>query len=87
VNFFVLSLHHNHVILCVEYMQLNITRIRIVFYEENRNVAAEWLALLLPILEVTGSNLGPDTAYTDWGFRGFPQSLHEETRDSRLTLR
>jgi hypothetical protein len=34
----------------------------------------EWLALLLPICEVPGSNIGPETVYPEV-FRGFPQSL------------
>jgi len=35
----------------------------------------EWLTLLLRIQEVPGSNLGPETGYTDWGFSWFSQSL------------
>jgi hypothetical protein len=35
------------------------------------------LALLLPIREVSGSNLGPETGYTDRGYHDFPQSLQE----------
>jgi hypothetical protein len=35
----------------------------------------EWLALLLRIREVPGSNLSPVTGYPDLGFCGFPQSL------------
>jgi hypothetical protein len=38
-------------------------------------VAAECLAHLIRIREVPGSNLGPETGDTDWGFRGYPQSL------------
>jgi hypothetical protein len=35
----------------------------------------EWLALLLHIREVPGSNLGPELAVMTEFFRGFPQSL------------
>jgi hypothetical protein len=35
------------------------------------NVTAEWLALLLHIREILGSNLCPGTGYTDWGFHVF----------------
>jgi hypothetical protein len=38
------------------------------------NVAVERLAFLLRIPEVSGSNLGPETDYSDYGFHGFPQS-------------
>jgi hypothetical protein len=31
----------------------------------------EWLALLLRIREVSGSNLSPETSYLDWGFSYF----------------
>jgi hypothetical protein len=36
------------------------------------NVVVEWLTLLLRIRKVPASNLGPETGYPDWGFRGFP---------------
>jgi hypothetical protein len=39
-------------------------------------VLVEWLALLLRIMEVQRSNLGPDTGYLTEDFCGFPQSLH-----------
>jgi hypothetical protein len=39
------------------------------------NVVVEWLTLLLRILEVPGSYLGPETGYPDCVFRGFLQSL------------
>jgi hypothetical protein len=39
------------------------------------NVFVEWFTLLLRIQEAPGSNLGPETGYTDWGFRELPQSL------------
>jgi hypothetical protein len=31
------------------------------------NVAVVWLTLLLCILEVLGSNVGPEIGYPDWG--------------------
>jgi hypothetical protein len=40
------------------------------------NFVVEWLALLLCIREVPGSNLGPETGYPDWGF---PQSFQANT--------
>jgi hypothetical protein len=39
------------------------------------HVLAEFLALLHRILEVRGSNLGPEAGYPDWRFRNIPQSL------------
>jgi hypothetical protein len=39
------------------------------------NIEAEWLAYLLRIREISGSNLGPDTAYLE-DLSSFPQSLH-----------
>jgi hypothetical protein len=33
------------------------------------------LTLLSRIREDSGSNLGPETAYPDWGFSWFPQSI------------
>jgi hypothetical protein len=42
-----------------------------------RNVAAEWEALLLRI-QVSGSNLGPETRYPNWGFYSFPQFLQAD---------
>jgi hypothetical protein len=35
----------------------------------------EWLKLLLRILEVSPSNLFPETGYPEICFLGFPQSL------------
>jgi hypothetical protein len=40
------------------------------------NVVVEWLALLVLVLEVPGSELGPETVCPDWRFRGFSQSLY-----------
>jgi hypothetical protein len=42
---------------------------------EERNVATDWLALLLRIREVPDLNLGPDIGYTDTGFCDFPEYL------------
>jgi hypothetical protein len=39
------------------------------------NVVVEYLARLLRIREVLGSNVGPETGYPDFYFRDFPQSL------------
>jgi hypothetical protein len=39
------------------------------------NVVVKWLTLLLRIRDFSGSNLGPETGFPDWDFRGFPQSL------------
>jgi hypothetical protein len=49
----------------------------------HRNVVVEWLKLLFRIWEVPGSNLGPDTSYSDWDFSWFP-SVPSEFRDSAL---
>jgi hypothetical protein len=38
------------------------------------NAAAEWLAFLVPIREVPGSDVSPETGYPKV-FRGFPQAL------------
>jgi hypothetical protein len=38
------------------------------------NASAEWLAVLLHVWEVLGSNLGPETGYPEV-FGDFPQSL------------
>jgi hypothetical protein len=35
------------------------------------NIVVEWLTFLLRIREVSGSNLGPQTGYPNYGFRGF----------------
>jgi hypothetical protein len=40
------------------------------------NVVVDWLAFLLRILDVQGSNLGPETGYPDEVFRDFPQTFH-----------
>jgi hypothetical protein len=45
-------------------------------------VAIQWLAFLLRVREVLGSNLGTDTDYR-YCFRGFPQSL-QICRDGTL---
>jgi hypothetical protein len=39
------------------------------------NVVLEWLTLLLLIREVPGSNIGPETAYPDWGISLFSQAF------------
>jgi hypothetical protein len=39
------------------------------------NVVIEWLTLLLRILEVPGSNLGPGDRLSCFSFSLFPQSL------------
>jgi hypothetical protein len=39
------------------------------------NIMIKWSTVLLPIREVPGSNLGPETGYHDRGFSWFPQSL------------
>jgi hypothetical protein len=39
------------------------------------NVTAKWLALLLCIWGVPGSNLGSKMGYSKEAFRGFPQLL------------
>jgi hypothetical protein len=46
------------------------------FEELPPNVEAKWLAHLLRIREISGSNLDPETGYPE-DFRGFLQSLHE----------
>jgi hypothetical protein len=38
-------------------------------------VVVEWLAHLLRNWEESGSNLGPESGYPEWGLYGFPQSL------------
>jgi hypothetical protein len=35
----------------------------------------KYVVFLIRIREVPGSNLGPETGYSDWGFCGFSQSL------------
>jgi hypothetical protein len=40
----------------------------ITFFPPPLNVSAEWLALLLHIWKVLGSNLSSRTGYPDWGF-------------------
>jgi hypothetical protein len=48
------------------------------------DVMVEWLALLLRIREVPGSNLGPETDYPDWGFSWFSSVFPGKCRDSTL---
>jgi hypothetical protein len=43
--------------------------------KEESKFFIEWLALLLSIREVTGSNLGPETAYPHRGFSCFSPVL------------
>jgi hypothetical protein len=43
-------------------------------YMNLQNITVEWLALLLCIREVPGSNLGPETGYPEV-FCGFPLSF------------
>jgi hypothetical protein len=38
------------------------------------NIVVEWLTLLLRIRDVSGSNLGPETDYSE-SFSAFPQSV------------
>ena len=45
------------------------------FYFRNTEVAVEWLACIIRTWEITGSSLGPNTVYSDWCFRGFPQAV------------
>jgi hypothetical protein len=47
-------------------------------------VAAEWLASLLHILEVPGSNLGPEPNYPDWEFSLFSCVLPGKFWDSNF---
>jgi hypothetical protein len=42
-----------------------------------RSIAVEWLADILRIGEVPGSNAGPGTAHPK-GFRVFPEILHAD---------
>lgn len=44
------------------------------FNNEASSVSIEWLALVRRIQEVCGSNLGAETAYSEF-LRGFPPSL------------
>jgi hypothetical protein len=46
------------------------------------NVAAEWLAFLLHIRDNLGSNLGPETGYSDRGFSWFFSIPPDKFRDS-----
>jgi hypothetical protein len=50
--------------------------LRSLFESAIQNVAAEWLALLIPILEVLSSNLGPRDRLSSLSFRGFPSFLY-----------
>jgi hypothetical protein len=47
---------------------------KLIYYFFQPNALAEWLTLLLRILEVPASNLDPETGYTDV-FRSFPLSF------------
>jgi hypothetical protein len=47
---------------------------RILLQKKIKNVVVELLELLFSIREVSGSNLGPETGYSEV-FRGFPQSI------------
>jgi hypothetical protein len=47
---------------------------------KQKNVSAEWLALLLRIREALVSNAGPEAGYPNRGFCRFPQSLQAESR-------
>jgi hypothetical protein len=49
------------------------------FVQVCRNVVVEWLAFLLCIREVPGSNLGPETGYPDSVFVGFSAPLGKFT--------
>jgi hypothetical protein len=51
-----------------------IVKVNIIFRIFSTMVV-EWFALLLRIWKDPGSNLGPNTNYTDWDFSWFPQSL------------
>jgi hypothetical protein len=42
---------------------------------EQLNIMVEWLTLLLRILELPDSNLGPETSHPDGGFSWLSQSL------------
>jgi hypothetical protein len=53
--------------------------------EDWPNVMVEWLALLLRILEVPGSNLGPETGHSDWGFSWFSSIPPGKCQDSTLS--
>jgi hypothetical protein len=44
----------------------------------------EWLALLLYIQEVLGSNLFSETGYPDWGFSWFSSVPPDKFRDITL---
>jgi hypothetical protein len=68
--FFVMcSLHTVHKINVelVGYVSLSICDYWMDFYEILK-VTAEWFALQLCMLEVLGSDLGPQFSYPDWGF-------------------
>jgi hypothetical protein len=50
-----------------------------------RNVVAEWLALLLHIRDVPGSNLGPKTEYSE-SFHSFPNYVQANSGTITLKL-
>jgi hypothetical protein len=50
------------------------------------NVVVEWLGLLIRVLEVPGSNLGPDTGYLERGSSWFSLVPPGESLDSSFKL-
>jgi hypothetical protein len=54
------------------------------FHYTSPNVVIEWLTLLLRIREVTGSHLGQETRYPDWGFVWFSSVCPRKFRVSTL---
>jgi hypothetical protein len=50
------------------------------------NIVVKRLTLLLRIREVSSSNIGLDTSYSDWSFHRFFSALAGKCRDSTLQL-
>jgi hypothetical protein len=57
------------------FKQSRFARVLLIQHNLPKNFGVEWLTFLRRIWKVPGSNIGPETGYTDWGFRDYPQSL------------
>jgi hypothetical protein len=63
-----------------------VPHVLILWPSSGLNVVVEWLTLLLRILEVLDSKLGPETSYPDWGISWFSSILPSKCWDSTLKL-
>jgi hypothetical protein len=45
-----------------------------------------WLAILIGVQQVSGSNPDQKTSSLDWGSHGFPQSIKKQILDNTLNI-